>query len=218
MKKKLLYISVNSKPENLSASKTVAREFINEFLKKNDDFFVEEVDLYKEHIPRLEYQYFEDRNCVISEEATKKLPEKEQKEVKQIRDLCDQFISADMYVIAAPMWNLSFPAPLKDYIDCIVQTEKTVSFEGNKKPKGLLDDKYRALVYIQSSGASIPLIADPIMDRGENYIKSIMKAIGIKNILELKVDGTGTTEEERSSAIHKAKSKINSLIDDIKFE
>lgn len=34
MSKKLLYISVNSKQENLSLSKTVAREFINKFLEK----------------------------------------------------------------------------------------------------------------------------------------------------------------------------------------
>ena len=217
MSKKLLYISVNSKPENLSASKTVARDFINEFTSKNPDFTVEEVDLYKEHIPRLEYQYFEDRNCVVNEEAAKKLPEKDQKEIRQIRDLCDQFISADMYVIAAPMWSLSFPAPLKDYIDCIVQTGKTISFEGNKKPKGLLNDRDRTLLYVQSSGASIPWITDPIADKGENYIASIMKAIGIKKVLELKVDGTGTTEEERSSAIEKAKKKISSLVDDIKF-
>ena len=138
MKKKLLYISVNSKPENLSSSKMVARKFINKFLERNGDFKVEEVDLYKEHIPRLEYQYFKDRNCVISEEEAKKLPEKDQKEIRKIRDLCDQFISAQMYVIAAPMWSLSFPAPLKEYIDCIVQEEKTISFEKGKKPKGLL--------------------------------------------------------------------------------
>ena len=62
MSKKLLYISVNSKPENLSSSKSVARDFINKFLDKNKDFQVEEVDLYKQHIPRLEYQYFESRN------------------------------------------------------------------------------------------------------------------------------------------------------------
>ncbi|MBM6839528.1 NAD(P)H-dependent oxidoreductase, partial [Clostridium saudiense] len=120
MKKKLLYISVNSKPEELSSCKTVAREFINRFLDKYPNFEVEEVDLYKDHIPRLEYQYFESRNCIINEQAAKKLPEKEQKEVRRIRELCDQFISADMYVIAAPMWSISFPAPLKEYIDCIV--------------------------------------------------------------------------------------------------
>ena len=77
--KKLLYITVNSKPENLSSSKTVGRSFINKFKKKYPDFTVEELDLYKAHIPRLEYQYYESRNCIINEEATKALPEKEQK-------------------------------------------------------------------------------------------------------------------------------------------
>ena len=218
MKKKLLYISVNSKPENLSSSKMVARKFINKFLERNGDFKVEEVDLYKEHIPRLEYQYFKDRNCVISEEEAKKLPEKDQKEIRKIRDLCDQFISAQMYVIAAPMWSLSFPAPLKEYIDCIVQEEKTISFENGKKPKGLLDDKERAVVYIQSSGGNIPWILDPIMDKGENYVAQIMKAMGIKNVQELKVDATGTTEEERENAIRDAEEKIDSILDRINLE
>lgn len=218
MKKKLLYISVNSKPENLSSSKMVARKFINKFLERNGNFKVEEVDLYKEHIPRLEYQYFKDRNCVISEEEAKKLPEKDQKEIRKIRDLCDQFISAQMYVIAAPMWSLSFPAPLKEYIDCIVQEEKTISFEKGKKPKGLLDDKERAVVYIQSSGGNIPWILDPIMDKGENYVAQIMKAMGIKNVQELKVDATGTTEEERENAIRDAEEKIDSILDRINLE
>lgn len=218
MKKKLLYISVNSKPENLSSSKMVARKFINKFLERNGDFKVEEVDLYKEHIPRLEYQYFKDRNCVITEEDAKKLPEKDQKEIRKIRDLCDQFISAQMYVIAAPMWSLSFPAPLKEYIDCIVQEEKTISFEKGKKPKGLLDDKERAVVYIQASGGNIPWILDPIMDKGENYVAQIMKAMGIKNVQELKVDATGTTEEERENAIREAEEKIDSILDRINLE
>lgn len=218
MKKKLLYISVNSKPENLSSSKMVARKFINKFLERNGNFKVEEVDLYKEHIPRLEYQYFKDRNCVITEEDAKKLPEKDQKEIRKIRDLCDQFISAQMYVIAAPMWSLSFPAPLKEYIDCIVQEEKTISFEKGKKPKGLLDDKERAIVYIQSSGGNIPWILDPIMDKGENYVAQIMKAMGIKNVQELKVDATGTTEEERENAIREAEEKIDSILDRINLE
>ena len=218
MKKKLLYISVNSKPENLSSSKMVARKFINKFLERNGNFKVEEVDLYKEHIPRLEYQYFKDRNCVITEEDAKKLPEKDQKEIRKIRNLCDQFISAQMYVIAAPMWSLSFPAPLKEYIDCIVQEEKTISFEKGKKPKGLLDDKERAVVYIQSSGGNIPWILDPIMDKGENYVAQIMKAMGIKNVQELKVDATGTTEEERENTIREAEEKIDSILGRINLE
>ena len=215
--KKLLYISVNSKPEDLSASKTVARKFINKFLQKNKDFQVEEIDLYKEHIPRLEYQYFEKRNCIVNEDDAKKLNDKDQKEVQRIRALCDQFISANVYVIAAPMWSLSFPAPLKEYIDCIMQDQKTIKFEG-KKIEPLLNDKPRTMVYIQSSGGNIPWILDPIMDKGENYVAQIMKAMGIKNVQELKVDATGTTEEERENAIREAEEKIDSILDRINLE
>ena len=105
-----------------------------------------------------------------------------------------------------------------EYIDCIVQEEKTISFEKGKKPKGLLDDKERAVVYIQSSGGNIPWILDPIMDKGENYVAQIMKAMGIKNVQELKVDATGTTEEERENAIREAEEKIDSILDRINLE
>ena len=54
------------------------------------------------------------------------------------------------------------------------------------------------------------------MDKGENYIASIMKLMGIKTVVELKVDGTGTTEEERQNAINKAK-EIDDIIDGLDF-
>ncbi|HBC29963.1 MAG TPA: FMN-dependent NADH-azoreductase, partial [Clostridiales bacterium] len=92
--KKLLYITVNSKPENLSSSKTVGRIFVNRFIEKYPEFEVEELDLYKEHVPRLEYEYFESRNCIVSKEAASKLSEKQQREVQKIHKLCKQFIEA----------------------------------------------------------------------------------------------------------------------------
>ena len=214
--KKLLYISVNSKPEDLSASKTVARKFISKFLEKNKDFEVEELDLYKDHIPRLEYQYFEKRNCIVDENDAKQLDDKEQKEVRRIRQLCDQFISANVYVIAAPMWSLSFPAPLKEYIDCILQDQKTIKFD-DKKIEPLLNDKPRTLVYIQSSGGEVPWLLKPIMNKGLNYIENILKLTGIKNFDELLVDGTGFTEVEKKEAIEKAINKIDEIIEDMKF-
>lgn len=212
--RKLLYITVNSKPENLSSSKTIGRAFINKFIEKHPDFKIEELDLYKDHIPRLEYQYFQKRNCIINEDAFKDLPEKEQREVQKIVDLCNQFVSADVYVIASPMWSLSFPSPLKEYIDCIVQEERTITFpENGDKPKGLLNDKPRTVIYIQSSGANIPFVLRPILNRGLNYIEDIMKSMGIGSFERLLVDGTGTTEKERIEAIEKAKGKIDEIID-----
>jgi FMN-dependent NADH-azoreductase len=212
--KKLLYITVNSKPESLSASKTVGRAFVNKFTAQYTDFIVEELDLYKEHMPRLEYEYFEDRNCIVNEEAARKLPEKEQKEIHKIVELCNQFIEADVYVIAAPMWSLSFPAPLKEYIDCIVQKDKTITFpEKGEKPEGLLKDRPRTVVYIQSSGGNIPWIMRPMFNKGLDYIEDIMNFMGISKFERLLVAGTGVTEEERTAAIEEAKDKIDGIIE-----
>jgi FMN-dependent NADH-azoreductase len=211
---KLLYITVNSKPEHLSASKTVGRAFVNRFMEKYPEFKVEELDLYKEHIPRLEYEYFESRNCIVNKEAASKLPEKEQREVQKITELCNQFIEADVYVIAAPMWSLSFPAPLKEYIDCIVQAHKTITFpEKGEKPEGLLNDKSRTVVYIQSSGGNIAWMMRPILDKGLDYVEDIMKFMGIRQFERLLVDGTGTTEVDTRTAIEKAKEKIDGIIE-----
>ena len=211
--KKLLYITVNSKPEELSASKTVGRALTNRFLEKYADFELEELDLYKCHIPRLEYQYFEKRNCMLKEDDFNKLNEKEKEEVHKMVKLADQFKEADLYVIAAPMWSLSFPSPLKEYIDCIVMEGKTIHIE-NDTVEGLLTDKQRGMIYIQSSGGTIPWFLRMVMNKGLNYVHDIMKFIGIKRFEELLVDGTGSTEEEKAKAVQEAMGKIDNVIEE----
>ncbi len=44
-----------------------------------------------------------------------------------------------------------------------------------------------------------------------------MKFMGIKKFEELLVDATGFTEEEKQEAINKASSKIDDVIDSMKF-
>lgn len=216
MKKKLLYINCNSKPEKLSSSKTVARLFIQKFIELNPNFEVEEVDLYKDHIPRLEYEYIAGRSALVEKEALKQLDDHAQKEIKRINELCEQFIDCRVYVIAAPMWNLSFPPQLKEYFDCVIQDKKTIKFE-NKKPKGILNDFDRSLVYIQSSGAKVPFYLKPILNKGLNYIKYIAKYLGIKKTKEILVDNTGTTEEERKAAVEKATGQIDKVLNSLRY-
>lgn len=212
--KKLLYITVNSKPEELSSCKTVGRYLVTAILKKHPSLAVEELDLYKEHVPQLKYNYFDGRSTLVKGEALSGLTKEDQDEVSQISKLCDQFIDADIYVLAAPMWSLSFPAPLKEYIDCIVQADKTIAFE-DQKPHGLLNDKHRVFIYVQSSGANIPWIIRPVLNKGLNYVKDIIEFIGIGKFEELLVDGTGTTELDRQESIERAVSRIDTIVDQI---
>lgn len=63
--KKLLYITANTKTEKMSSSKTVGRRIVNAILEKVPDTQLQEVDLYKEHIPQLKYCYFESRSAIV---------------------------------------------------------------------------------------------------------------------------------------------------------
>jgi FMN-dependent NADH-azoreductase len=128
--------------------------------------------------------------------------------------LCDQFVGASVYVLAAPMWSLSFPGILKDYLDCIVQTGKTITFDpDDQRPRGLLDDRERSFLYVQSSGGNIPWLARPALNKGLNYVEDLMKFIGIRHVETLLVDDTGTTAEEGRHAIEKAKDKIETVLE-----
>lgn len=210
--KKLLYIIANSKSEEQSSSRTVSRRLVNKILEKVPDVVLEEINLYEDHIPQLKGCYYESRSAIVSLDARSKLTAEEQKEISKIEQLCDQFVEADIYVLAAPMWSLSFPAPVKEYLDCIIQVGKTIAFEDNKQ-HGLLDDKLRTFIYVQSSGANIPWILKPALDKGLNYVHEIMKFIGISTFDELLVDGTGTTEEERLNSVKTAIYKIPQLVE-----
>ncbi len=209
--KRLLYVTVNSKPESLSASKTVGRALVNSLKDAVDHLKIEELDLYDGHIPRLKYEYFCSRNCIVDEACKAKLSKEEQKEVNHIIALCDQFIAADYVVFAVPMWSLSFPAPLKEYLDCIIQVDKTITFE-DKMPHGLLGDKPRTVFYVQSSGASINLMSSLMLNKGLHYVKEMTQFMGIKTFKELLVDNTGTTEGEKQRAIEAAIEKIPHLV------
>lgn len=210
--KKLLYIIANSKSEEMSSCRNVSRRLINAILAKDSDIELEELDLYKDHIPQLKVCYFESRSTIVSTEARKNLSEQEQNEVAKIEQLSNQFKDADIYVLAAPMWSLSFPSVVKEYLDCIIQSGITIGFD-DSKPYPMLDNKNRIFIYVQSSGANIPWILTAALNKGLNYVCDVMRFIGIATVDDLLVDGTGETEEECQNAIKNACEKIDPLVD-----
>lgn len=211
---KLLYIIVNSKKEEESSSRKISRKLVNKYLEVYKDLQLEELNLYEEYIPKLKYNLFKGRNCVVDSKTCENLSYEEKRDVDRINELGERFKEADIYVIAAPLWSLSYPAPLKEYVDCIVQEGKTIMIKEDKI-KGLLDDKYRRMVYVQSSGGTISFLLRGKLSQGVEYIEDIMKFLGIKKFKELLIDGTGFTEDDRLRAEEKAIKKIDEIINDL---
>lgn len=210
--KKLLYIPVNTKPENLSTSKTVGREFVNRFLAKNPDYELMENDICNEYVPELHYKYYLDRAELVTSEDYLKLNTEEQQAVDRIKELCSQFVNADAYVIAAPMWSAFFPARLITYIDCVIQKDKVIKIN-DTEVKGLLDDKKRTAVYIQSSGGVFPRILSGKVNHGANYLEDIFNFIGIKDFHKLMIEGTGKNKFGIEGAEERAFNDMDKIIE-----
>ena len=67
-------------------------------------------------------------------------------------DLARQFAEADQIVIAAPYWDLSFPASLKQYFEQINVVGVTFSYTPEGIPQGQC--KARRLYYVMTAGGS----------------------------------------------------------------
>lgn len=208
--KKLLYITANSKPEHLSTSRTVGREFVNRFLEKNPDYGVEELNLYSEHIPEVNHRIFTRRGEPVSGEQYNNLSREDKKEVDKINQLCDQFLRADVYVIAAPMWSISFPSILKRYVDCVVIKDRTIKIS-QEEVVGLLGDKTRNMVYIQSSGGVYPKLLNWKINHGVDYFHDLFKFLGVDKFEKILVQGT----DDEDVGIENAKVKAYSEVDDV---
>ena len=90
-------------------------------------------------------------------------------------DLARQFAAADKIVIAAPYWDLSFPASLKQYIEHINVLGVTFIYTPEGTPKGLC--KASDLYYVTTAGG----VFCP-EEFGFGYIKTLAENFyGIKN-------------------------------------
>ncbi|SCX31588.1 FMN-dependent NADH-azoreductase [Ruminococcaceae bacterium P7] len=84
-----------------------------------------------------------------------------------IFDYAKQFASADTIVIAAPYWDLSFPATLKIYIENIYVTGIVSAYSESGMPVGLC--KAKELYYVTTAGGPY----DPTYSYG--YVESLAK-------------------------------------------
>ena len=97
--------------------------------------------------------------------------------------LAKQFAAADTIVIAAPYWDLSFPAVLKQYIEHINVLGITFEYTPEGIPKGLC--KAKKLYYVMTAGGTfVP------EEYGFGYIKALAQSFyGIKEVELIKEVG-----------------------------
>ena len=112
--------------------------------------------------------------------------------------LARQFAQADSIVIAAPYWDLSFPATLKQYIEHINVLGVTFEYTPEGFPKGLC--KASEMYYVMTAGGS--LVPE---EYGFGYIKALAQNFyGIQNVKLIKAVGLDLYGADAESIIRKA--------------
>ncbi len=195
MSKRLLYIVANSKPESLSTCQRTGQLFLNAFLKQHPEYHVETLRLFDMDLPEPNHHHFMARAEIVSGSNFDELEPQDKKTVHRMLELCQLFKSADRYVIVAPMWTLSFPYKLKQLMDCIILHGQTISIS-EKGVTGLLHDKKRKALYIQSSADMFPFsvmkvpLLNSRINHGITYVYDVFRFLGIRCVPPILVQGT----------------------------
>ena len=117
--------------------------------------------------------------------------------------LARQFAEADTIVIAAPYWDLSFPAALKQYIEKINVLGITFEYTAEGYPMGLC--KADKLYYVMTAGGNyVP------EEFGYGYIKALAENFyGIKEVKLIKATGLDIYGNDPEKIMAEA---VNSII------
>lgn len=114
-----------------------------------------------------------------------------------------QFAEAECIVIAAPFWDFSFPALLKNYIESICVTGITFEYTDDGIPRGLC--KANTLYYITTAGGPIYNY-----EYGFGYVKGLAQQLfGIPNAFLFKAENLDIIGNDVESIIEEAKSEID---------
>lgn len=203
---KLLYVTANPKPTELSYGLQVGEHFINEYKKVNPNDTVETFDIYNENVPLID-------GTVLSAwgklAAQAELTEDEAKAVGRMNQILEQFLSADKVVFATPMWNLSFPPMLKAYIDNLVIAGKTFKYNEQGQPVGLVENK--KVLHIFSSGGVYSEGPAQSWDFTNPFLQSILAFIGITDYSVVRVEGMNAFADKVDEIVAASKQKVEEV-------
>jgi len=121
----------------------------------------------------------------------------------------DEFLTADIVVIGAPMYNFTIPSQLKAWIDRVLVAGKTFKYDANG-PQGLAGAK-RVIVAISRGGyygAGTPAAA---LEHLETYLRGVLGFMGIQNPEFIIADGIQVGPEHREKSIASALQAATSL-------
>ena len=119
-------------------------------------------------------------------------------------DLARQFAEADAIVLAAPYWDLAFPAKVRSFLEEVTVSGITFRYGENGIPQGLC--KAKRLIYVTTAGG-------PIFENfnfGYDYVKALAQGFyGISEVSLVKAEGLDVWGADTEAIMEAAKAAIS---------
>lgn len=116
----------------------------------------------------------------------------------------DEFLSADVVVVGAPMYNFGIPSQLKAWIDRVAVAGKTFRYTADG-PQGLAGGKQ--VIVAATYGGKHPV------ESGRNfvepYLRQVFAFLGIDDVEFVSADGLSVSPEQRVTSISAARARID---------
>lgn len=123
--------------------------------------------------------------------------------VDPLFDLARQFAAADEIVVAAPYWDLSFPAALKQYFEQVNVVGLTFRYTPEGIPQGLC--RAKRLFYVTTAGGSI--LSDGL---GYGYVEALAKGFyQIPDVRYIKAEGLDIEGADVDAILRAAEAEID---------
>lgn len=195
---KVLYIKANARPEGISRTYKISDSFIKTYQEAHPEDEIITLDLYHEGINFLPQGDLSDLHS----------PKPGEGKNHPILKYAFQFLVADKYVIAEPLWNLGIPAILKAYIDyiCVTGITFTYTVEG---PVGLCQGK--KAINIVSRGGMYASGSFAEMEMGDRYLRTIFKFLGITDYSTVAAEMLDVIGIDREAILKEAIDKVNTI-------
>jgi FMN-dependent NADH-azoreductase len=188
--KTLLYVHANPKPKGTSRTLRISHAFVEEYKKSHPDDNVIELDLYKENIGFLSYE------SVLMHDVKPG----EGRDHPQLK-YAYQFLEADRVVIAAPFWNLSFPAIIKAYLDYVTVSGITFKYT-SQGPVGLCQDKKAVHIVTRGGAYSEEPLAS--LELGDRYLRTLFTFLGFSEYTTFAVENMDRTKTDVEAVLESA--------------
>lgn len=174
---KLLHIIASPRSDS-SNTLPVSNALLETLSERIPDLSIEVVDLFNHDLPAIAGDNIEAKYSLM---VGQPIDRNHAESWNQIERKIEHFLSADAYVITAPMWNLSIPYTLKYYIDCIVQPGYLFRYDERGYVVPMVQG--RKMVVVTSRGSDYSE-ASPLhpYDFQEPYLRAIFGFVGITDI------------------------------------